>query len=103
MRKGAGTKFDWSSVVHEDYAKTFDPTISNVDSMQVGGNHYVGRDMQPWDYIVSNNLGYLEGNIIKYVSRYDKKGGLVDLQKAKHYLDKLIEVKYERVQKVTTS
>lgn len=69
----------------------------NANTAQVGGNHYIGREIQPWDYIVSNNLGYLEGNIIKYVSRYDKKGGLVDLQKAKHYLEKLIEVKYERV------
>ena len=40
-----------------------------------------------WD----NNLGYLEGNIIKYVSRYKKKGGMADLLKAQHYLQKLIE------------
>lgn len=59
---------------------------------QVGGQHYVSKAIQPWDYIVSNKMGYLEGNVIKYVSRYKEKGGLEDLVKAAHYLEKLIEV-----------
>ena len=67
---------------------------------QVGGRHYVEKAIQPWDYIIANNMGYLEGNIIKYVSRYKEKGGVEDLIKAAHYLDKLIEVtRNERVQK----
>ena len=37
---------------------------------QVGGRHYIEKNIQPWDYIIANNMGYLEGNIIKYVSRY---------------------------------
>lgn len=65
---------------------------------QVGGRHYLEKKIQPWDYIVANRLGYLEGNIIKYVTRYKEKGGLEDLIKAAHYLDKLIEVtKNERL------
>ena len=68
---------------------------------QVGGRHYVEKAIQPWDYIIANNMGYLEGNIIKYVSRYKEKGGVEDLIKAAHYLDKLIEVtRNERVSKV---
>lgn len=59
---------------------------------QVGGNHYSKKSIQPWDYIVSNNMGYLAGNIIKYVSRYKDKNGVEDLKKAMHYLEKLIEV-----------
>jgi hypothetical protein len=59
---------------------------------QVGGRHYLEKKIQPWDYIVANRLGYLEGNIIKYVTRYKEKGGLEDLVKASHYLEKLIEV-----------
>lgn len=59
---------------------------------QVGGRHYIEKAIQPWDFIVQNNLGYLEGCIIKYVSRYKQKGGLEDLIKAAHYLEKLIEV-----------
>lgn len=67
---------------------------------QVGGRHYIDKPIQPWDYIIANKMGYLEGNIIKYVSRYKEKNGVEDLIKAAHYLDKLIEVtRNERVQK----
>ena len=62
---------------------------SNVK--QIGGEHYLTA-IQPWDYIVANDLGFLEGNIVKYITRYKEKGGVVDLQKAKHYLEKLIEL-----------
>ena len=71
---------------------------------QVGGRHYIEKPIQPWDYIIANKLGYLEGNIVKYVSRYKEKGGVEDLVKAAHYLDKLIEVtKNERVSTTTNS
>ena len=59
---------------------------------QVGGRHYIEKAIQPWDYIIANKMGYLEGNVIKYVSRYKEKNGVEDLIKAAHYLDKLIEV-----------
>ena len=59
---------------------------------QIGGNHYASNDIQPWDYIIANNLGYLEGNIIKYTTRWRKKGGVDDLRKVIHYAEKLIEV-----------
>jgi hypothetical protein len=61
-----------------------------ANDRQISGEHYQ-TDIQPWDFIVANNLGYLEGNIIKYVCRYKEKNGIVDLHKAQHYLDKLIE------------
>ena len=64
----------------------------SIDTKQIGGNHYSKKAIQPWDYIVSNNMGYLSGNIIKYVSRYKDKNGIEDLKKAMHYLEKLIEV-----------
>lgn len=64
---------------------------SGANSTQVAGSHYKNKTIQPWDYIVSNNLGYLEGNIVKYVSRWKDKGGVDDLKKAQHYLIKLIE------------
>ena len=63
-----------------------------ANDMQVGGDHYMDKVIQPWDYIVSNNLGFLEGNIIKYISRWKEKNGVDDLRKAQHYLAKLIEV-----------
>lgn len=63
----------------------------NANDVQTGGNHYVLKAIQPWDFIIANNLGYLEGNIIKYVTRHKEKGGIEDLKKAQHYLQKLIE------------
>jgi hypothetical protein len=63
-----------------------------ANDVQVAGTHYKSKAVQPWDYIVANNLGYLEGNIVKYVSRWKDKGGVDDLRKAQHYLAKLIEV-----------
>jgi hypothetical protein len=63
-----------------------------ANAQQVGGSHYKSKAIQPWDYIASNHLGYLEGNVVKYVSRWKDKGGLEDLKKAQHYLTKLIEV-----------
>ena len=66
-------------------------TPSGANDIQVAGTHYKNKAIQPWDYIVSNNIGYLEGNVIKYVSRWKDKGGVDDLRKAQHYLTKLIE------------
>ncbi len=62
----------------------------SANDRQVSGSHYQ-TEIQPWDFIVANNLNYLEGNIVKYVCRYKYKNGIVDLHKAQHYLDKLIE------------
>lgn len=59
---------------------------------QVGGNHYRIKTIQPWDYIAANNLCYFTGNVVKYVSRFRDKNGVEDLKKARHYLDKLIEL-----------
>ena len=64
----------------------------SANSHQVGGNHYAKHSIQPWDYITANNLGYLEGNIVKYISRWRDKGGIDDLRKVAHYTEKLIEV-----------
>lgn len=64
-----------------------------VNDIQIGGNHYKKYGtFQPWDVIGGWGLGFLDGNVVKYVARFRNKGGIEDLQKAKHYLDKLIEV-----------
>jgi hypothetical protein len=67
----------------------------SANDEQVGGTHYKDKSIQPWDYISANNIGYFEGNIIKYVSRWRSKGGIDDLNKAAHYLKKLIELQKE--------
>lgn len=59
--------------------------------IQVGGSHYKSLKIQPVEYIHANGIGYFEGNVIKYVTRWRDKNGIADLEKAKHYIDLLIE------------
>lgn len=59
---------------------------------QVSGSHYKDFPIQPVEFIHRNNIPYIEGNVIKYVARWRDKGGLADLEKAKHYIDLLIEL-----------
>jgi len=54
---------------------------------QIGGNHYLKLKMQPIDFIVKNNIPFIEANIIKYISRYGNKNGIEDLKKIKHYIE----------------
>lgn len=58
--------------------------------VQVGGAHYKDMAIQPIEYVLANAIPFAEGNIIKYVSRWRKKGGVEDLKKARHMLDVLI-------------
>lgn len=58
--------------------------------VQIGGDHYSKMAIQPIEYILKNNLGYCEANVVKYISRWKDKGGVQDLEKAKHYIDMLI-------------
>lgn len=71
----------------------------NALEKQVAGNHYKDLPIQPVEYIHANAIGYFEGNVIKYVSRWRKKNGIADLEKAKHYIDLLIELEGRRVRK----
>lgn len=59
---------------------------------QVLGNHYKDKGIQPIVYIHANNLGFCEGNVVKYVTRWREKGGEADLRKAIHYLELLIQL-----------
>jgi Protein of unknwon function (DUF3310) len=63
----------------------------SASQTQVGGDHYAKMKIQPIHYITENGLGFIEGNVIKYISRWDKKNGIEDLKKARHYIDLLIE------------
>jgi hypothetical protein len=69
-----------------------------MDSLkkQVDGDHYKDMPIQPVLYIHSNGIGYFEGNVIKYVSRWRAKNGIADLEKAKHYIELLIELETPR-------
>jgi hypothetical protein len=53
-------------------------------------DHYKMR-IQPIEFILQNDLGFVEGCIVKYICRYEDKGGIADLEKIKHYCDILID------------
>jgi hypothetical protein len=65
---------------------------TNPLDVQIGGGHYKEKGIQPVQYIHANGLDFFEGNAIKYLTRWRTKGGLKDLEKAKHYIDLLIEL-----------
>ena len=58
---------------------------------QVGGQHYTDCAIQPFEYSMANKLDPMQHTIIKYVTRFRSKNGIVDLEKAKHTLELLIE------------
>lgn len=71
-------------------ANTFTPKANDI---QIGGEHYKQfKGYEPWDVITAWDLGYLEGTALKYISRWKHKGGVEDLKKAIHFLQKKIEV-----------
>ena len=74
-----------------------------VNSIQHGGDHYKKYgDLQPWDVVVKWNLGYLDGTALKYIARWRDKGGIEDLRKAIHFLEKLIEVEHDPARNTTS-
>ena len=68
--------------------------MSDPYDTQVGGNHYQTMKIQPAEFINKNEMKFAEGNAIKYICRHVNKGGLQDLEKAKHYIDMIIERDY---------
>ena len=59
---------------------------------QVAGDHYKKLKIQPIEYIHANNIPFAEGCAIKYLIRWRDKGGIADLEKAKHFIELLIEL-----------
>ena len=62
----------------------------NAKDKQVGGSHYQ-LAIQPIDFIRKNNIPFIEGNVIKYVTRHREKNGKQDIEKAIHYLEMILE------------
>lgn len=69
--------------------------MQKATDIQEGGDHYRSLPIQPIEYIQANGIGFCEGNIIKYVSRWRQKNGIEDLKKARHYIDLLIQFETE--------
>lgn len=95
MNKQRG--YDDSILVVTSSSPSIKQEIIKSKESVVKNPSYYNNGIECWDYIVSHNMGFLEGNIIKYVTRYKNKNGKADLLKAKEYLVKLIE-EYEKTE-----
>ena len=71
----------------------------NVYDKQIGGTHYKKMKIQPSKFVIENKLPFPEGNVIKYLCRHPYKGGKEDLEKAKHFIDMIIERDYSEKDK----
>lgn len=69
---------------------------ANPLDVQVGGSHYKNLAIQPIEYIHANGIGFAEGSVIKYVTRWRDKNGIKDLEKARHFIDLLIALEQKK-------
>lgn len=91
-------------MANEEYFRDRDKKLeamveSKANDKQIAGNHYRNENakFQHWDLMAVNNVGYFEGQVTKYISRWKNKNGAQDLEKATHYLQKMIEVVSEGI------
>ena len=73
--------------------------MTDARSKQVAGDHYKKLKIQPIEFIHANGIPFAEGCAIKYLCRWRDKGGLADLEKAKHFIELLIELESKGVEK----
>jgi hypothetical protein len=83
---------DWPAhiTVNTPFSCNGSAPVPSPMSTQVGGSHYKDMPIQPAEYIIRNNIGWAEGCAIAYLSRWRQKGGVQDLEKAKHTIELLI-------------
>jgi len=93
---GAGIRYCSAGAQRMPHDERIDRGSSPTRATQIGGDHYRSKAIQPWDAMEvwmtpEQFKGFLRGNAIKYLARCDDKGGMEDIKKAGHYLDKLLE------------
>ena len=92
--------FRWDHIGNCADIVAWRPTVVDSEKVetaldtQIGGEHYKKYAIQPVEFITKNKLGFLEGCVIKRICRYEDKNGREDLEKIKHEIDLLIELKY---------
>ena len=85
---GSGADKEWDEQEYQRHLK------QTALDKQEGGNHYKDMAIQPVEFITANNLGFLEGNVVKYICRHHAKNGAEDIKKAIHYCELLLQTKY---------
>ena len=83
------TPAEWDAAYRAAVSKPRDPT-----EVQIGGDHYMSRKIEPIDYIMENNLNFAEGNVVKYITRHMDKNGEEDVLKAIHYCKFILKHTY---------
>ena len=68
--------------------------MSKALDHQEGGTHYKGMAIQPVEFIHRNGIGFMEGNVLKYIVRHREKNGAQDVRKAIHYCRMILELEY---------
>lgn len=86
---GSGADRDWEDVLVEQELTAL--------AKQEGGSHYKDMIIQPVEYITANRLGFLEGNVIKYITRHPVKNGAEDIRKAIHYCELILATRYKDI------
>ena len=91
LKKGinSASAQDWDAV-RPDISEPNDAT--DPLSYQVGGEHYTKKKIQPVEYIHANEMDYMDGAIVKYISRWRDKDGVKDLRKIKQFVDLIIKL-----------
>jgi hypothetical protein len=85
---------DNNNLPKSGYTPTRIPNDTSALSSQIAGTHYKDMPIQPVEFIQKNHIGFIEGNIIKYICRYKNKNGAEDLKKVIHYAQLLMELEY---------
>jgi hypothetical protein len=71
--------------------------------IQEGGDHYRKMKIQPIEFIHANELDFLQGNVVKYITRHKNKNGAADVRKALHYCQLILELQYKEIPNGTNS
>lgn len=81
-----------NAFLDEQFPQPPPPSDASALNKQIGGVHYKDKGIQPVEYAHANKLSFFEGSVVKYVTRWRDKGGIADLEKAKHFIEILIEL-----------
>lgn len=68
---------------------------------QQGGSHYKQMKIEPVTIIHENGLDFFQGTVLRYIMRHKLKGGVVDVKKAIHFCQMILELQYGLNSEVT--
>lgn len=94
VRTGRWQELTAEQLEHRIAQDNLNQQMRNALDKQEGGSHYKDHAIQPIEYIHANKLGFIEGNVVKYITRHASKGGAEDVRKVIHYCELLLQLQY---------